>query len=78
MQNLRNFVNSLTGNNKSSLLNSGNLLPHFLMQLSQKWKTFSEFLFAFSKFRFNFEHFQKKDDPPSSCIFELSDSEKRA
>ena len=30
------------------------------MQLSQKQKVFPPFLFAFSRFRFNFEHFQKK------------------
>ena len=53
------------------------------MQLSQKPKTFSLCFFTFSKFRFNFEHFQKKKkkkkkkDPPSSCIFELTDSKKR-
>ena len=34
----------------------------------------SEFLFAFSKFRFNFEHFQKKDDPPGLDDFEYTDS----
>ena len=61
-ENLRNFVNLLSGNNKYSLLNSRNLLQHFLMQLSQKGKKFSEFLFKFSKFRFNFEHFQEEDD----------------
>ena len=33
------------------------------MPLSQKRKVFSKFFFAFSKFKFNFEHFQKKDDP---------------
>ena len=33
--------------------------------------------FAFSKFRLNFEHFQKKDDRNSWCISELTDSEKR-
>ena len=33
------------------------------MQLSQKQKNFTDFLFAFSKIRVNFEHFQKKDDP---------------
>ena len=33
------------------------------MQLSQKQKNLTDFLFAFSKFRVNFEHFQKKDDP---------------
>ena len=30
------------------------------MQLSQKQKSFSEFAFAFSKAKSNFEHFQKK------------------
>ena len=47
------------------------------MQLSQKGKKFSESFFAFTKFRFNFEDFQKKDDPSSSCIFEFTDSKKR-
>ena len=31
------------------------------MELSQKPKMFSQFIFTVSKFRFNFEHFQKKD-----------------
>ena len=38
------------------------------MQLSKKRKISSDFFFfffAFSKFRFNFEDFQKKDDPHS-------------
>ena len=30
------------------------------MQLCKKLKIFSQFSYAFSKFRFNFEHFQKK------------------
>ena len=63
------FINALAADNKYSVLNRGYLLQRFLMQLSQKRKTFSEFFFffffAFSKFRFNFEHFQKKDDPQS-------------
>ena len=33
------------------------------MQLSQKREIFSQSFSAFSKFRLNFEHFQKKDDP---------------
>ena len=58
------FVNPLSGDNKYSLLKRGNLLQHFQMQLPQKLKIFSDFFFfAFSKFRFNFEHFQIKDDP---------------
>ena len=35
------------------------------------------FFFAFSKFKFNFEHLQKKDDPHPWCIFELTGSERR-
>ena len=47
------------------------------MQLSQKGKTFSEFVFAFLKCSLNFESFQKKDDPYSRSISEIKDSEKR-
>ena len=71
------FVNPLTADDKSSLLNSGNLLQHFQMQLSQTRKIFSEFFFSFSKFRFNFEHFQNKDEPHSLCILQLRGSKKR-
>ena len=56
-------LNPLTADNKYSLLKRRNLFEHFQMQLSQKRKIFSQFFLAFSKFRFNFEHFQKKDDP---------------
>ena len=59
------FVNPLAADNKYFLLNGGNLLQDFQMQLSQKRKIFSKLFFAFSKLRFNFEHFQKKDDPHS-------------
>ena len=54
------FVNSLTADNKYSLLNRGIFLLHFQMQLSQKRKTFCEFSLTLSNFRFNFEDFQKK------------------
>ena len=47
------------------------------MQLSQKQENIPDFIFAFSKFRFNFEHFQEKDDPHSWYFFDLRDSEKR-
>ena len=47
------------------------------MQLSQTQKIFFQFFFAFSNFTFNFEHFFKKVDPDSLCIFELTDSERR-
>ena len=49
------------------------------MQLSQKRKITSEFFFvAFCLVRFNLQHFQKKEYPQSSCIFELTGSEKRS
>ena len=47
------------------------------MQLSQKEKTFSEFLSAFLKASLNFEHFQKKGDSHSSGISKFTDSEKQ-
>ena len=40
-------------------------------------KHFLFLFFPFSKFRFNFEHFQQKGDSHSWCIFELTDSKKR-
>ena len=45
---------------KCSLPNRDNLMQPIHMQLSPKVKTSSEFFPAFSKSRFNFEHFQKK------------------
>ena len=45
--------------------------------LSQNYKAFSKFFLAFSKSTLNFEHFQKKDDPRSLFISEITHSEKR-
>ena len=59
IENLGLFVNILTADNKYSLLNRDNLQQHFQKELSQKLKMFFQF-FGFSKFRSNFEHFQKK------------------
>ena len=39
-------------------------------------KKFSQFFVAFLKSRFNFEHFEKKDEPHRVCIFELTDSQR--
>ena len=80
------FVNSLTANNKYFLLNRDNLLQHFQMHLSQKWKIFSFFFFSFLHFLnlywilnifkktmtlvYLYLYFLLK------CIFELTDSEK--
>ena len=62
---LKLFVNTLTADDKYSLLNRDNLTQPIHMQLSQKEKTFSEFLFAFLKSILNLEYFLKKDDPHS-------------
>ena len=42
-----------------------------------KKKTFSQIFSPFFEFGLNFEHFQKKDDPHSLCISEITDHEKR-
>ena len=44
------------------------------MELSQK-KTFFELFFGLLKSRLNFKHFEKKDDPHSFLISEITDSE---
>ena len=45
------------------------------MQLSKYQKTFSEFFAAFFKSRLNFEYFEKKSDPHSFFISEITYSE---
>ena len=55
------FVNILTVDHKYSVLNRDNFRQPIQMQLSQKQKTFSQFVSAFFKSIFNFEHFEKKD-----------------
>ena len=59
------FVNTLTADEKYSLLNRDKFTQPILTPLSQKYTTFSQILFAFSKSTLNLEHFQKKDDPHS-------------
>ena len=49
----------------------------FEMELSQKVTTLSGFFLPFSKFRLNFENFQKKDDAPSLFICGATACEKR-
>ena len=65
---LRLFVNTLTADDKYSLLNRDNLMQPIKILLSQNRKTLYRFFFAFLKSTLNFEHSQKKDDPHSLCI----------
>ena len=72
---LRLFVNTLTANDKYSLLNRDNLSQHIQILLSQKENSFSQFLFPYFKSALNFVRFRTKDDPHSRCICQISVSE---
>ena len=62
---LQLFVNTLTADDKYSLLNRDNLGQPIRTQLSQKQKPFYQFFLKFSKYALNLKYFQKKDDPHS-------------
>ena len=57
---LRPFVRTLAVNDKQYLLNRDNLAQPIQMGLSQKQKTFSQFVFSFLKSILNYKHFPKK------------------
>ena len=65
---LRLFVNTLTDDDKYSLLYRDNLMVTIQILLFQKQQTFSHFFSAFLKPTLNFGHFEKKDDPHSRYI----------
>ena len=73
---LRLLVKTLTDDEKYSLLYRENLMQPIQILLSEKRKTFSEFFYAFLKSTLNFEHFQKKDDPHTRCISQITVSKK--
>ena len=73
---LRLFVNTLTDDDKYSLLYRDNLTQPIEILLTEKPKTFSRTFSAFLKSTLHFEHFQKKDDPHSRCISQITVSEK--
>ena len=54
------FLNTLTDDDKYSLLDGDNLTQPIQILLSQKQKTFSQFGSAFLKSTLNVEHFQKQ------------------
>ena len=59
---LRPFVNTLTVDEKPYLVTRDNLTQTIQIKLSQKQKTFFQFVLAFLKSILNFKHFPKKDD----------------
>ena len=73
---LRLLVKTLSDDEKYSLLYRANLTRPIQILLSQKPKTFSQFFSAFSKSTLNFEDFQKKDQPHSRIISQITVSEK--
>ena len=62
---LRLLVNTLSDDDKNSLLYRDNLTAPIQILVTEKQKSFSHFFSAFLKSKLNFEHFQKKDDPHS-------------
>ena len=73
---LRLLVNTLTDDDKYSLLYRDNLKQPIQILLSKKQSTFSHFFSAVLKPTSNFEHFQKKDDPHTRCSSQITVSEK--
>ena len=73
---LRLLVNTLTDEGKYSLLYRDNLTQPIQILLSQKQKSFYHFFSAFLKSTLNFAYFQKKDDPHSRCISQITVSKK--
>ena len=70
------FVNTLTDDDKYSLLYRDNLMQEIQILLSQKRKTFSKLFSKILKPVLNFEHFKKKDDPHTRCSSQITVSEK--
>ena len=57
---LRLFVNTLTADEKYSLLSRHDSMRAIMMHFLKKENIFSEFFFALLKSASNFEHFQEK------------------
>ena len=74
---LDHFLNKLTADDNYCFHNSEIFVQPSQLQLSKRQKTFSQFFAPFLKFPLNFEHFEKKDDPHSLCIFGKAHCERR-
>ena len=70
--------NTLTANYEYTRSDRENLPLQIQLKLSEKLKTFSQCFIAFLESTLNLEHFEKKDEPHSSSIYEVTDSERRA
>ena len=56
----RRFLNTLTANDKYSLISKDKWMQTIQMHLSQEQKLFSEFFSLFFESESNFQHFEKK------------------
>ena len=70
------LLNTLTANYEYSRSKTDNLQLPVQMQLSKKPETFSQFFIVFLQSTLNFEHFEKKNEPHSSSIFEVINSQR--
>ena len=68
-------VNTLAANENYAVLNRENSTTPIQMKLSEKQKTFYQFLAAFLKSILNFKYFEKNVDPHRFSISETTDSE---
>ena len=69
------LVNPLAADEKKPLLYRDKRAIPIQMQLSQKQKKFSEFFAAFLKSSLTFKDFEKKYDPHTFFIIEVTDFE---
>ena len=69
---LRLFVNTLTADDKYSLLKTDTIEQPIQMILSNKDNAFSEFLTVFLKYRLNLKHFEKKVETHRLCISQIT------
>ena len=72
----RLFVNTLTPDDKYSRRNIQIFWQQLQTPLSQEGKPFCEFCFAFLKFTWNLQHFEKKEEYPSLITTAIIASER--
>ena len=70
------IVKTLTADDKYSLPNSENMREPIQMQLYKILKTYCRHFVQLVQSTSNFKHFEKKDNPLSVCIFEVSHCER--
>ena len=67
------FIKTLPADHKCFLCYILELKVLYQMELSKTLKTYFQFFSPFLKSSSNFEHFEKKNDIHSQCIYEIID-----